>query len=179
MRTRLIAAGLAGLLVLGACTENKKEAGRKTEERTTEQLQVDMQKAHPIPKVARSQIRQNLVDIITAQAESTITTSFFFLEGVGLVSECPSIGFPIASTAQLTNPDQLAPDGRVLPQMEPTGIYTGSSSGTYVICVDAKGDAYARYFEGYVMAVSGPAEFVDGQVRLTGPSSFDFDEGEG
>ena len=60
----------------------------------------------------------------------------------------------------------------------PTGIYTGDSSGTYVICVDAKGEAYARYWEGYVQAVSGPAEFRDGQVVLIGPSSFDFDNGE-
>ncbi len=184
MRIRtIVAAGLLALLVLGACESGTESNATKKDEDTSAQILADLQKAHPTPKFARSQLRQNLVDIITAQAESTQTTSFFFLEGVGLISQCPSIGFPIASTAQLTNPDQKA-GGRdggyfALPQVEPTGIYTGDSSGTYVICVDAEGAAYARYWEGYVQTVSGPAEFVDGEVKLVGPSSFDFNDGEG
>lgn len=183
--TRKIFAAVALVIAVGtaACTDGGANDATDKDERTSAQALADLQRAHPTPSFQRSQLRQNLIDIATAQAESTVTTSFFFLEGVGVVSECPSIGFPIASTAQLTNPDQQAGsrDGGyyALPQVEPTGVYTGESSGTYVICVDAKGDAYARYWEGYVQTVTGPAEFVDGQVKLTGPSSFDFDNGEG
>lgn len=173
-----IAATVLIVFALAACNDKKDDA-RKEDERISEQTLSDLKKAHPTPSFKRSQLRQNLVDIVTAQAEATQTTSFFFLEGVGLVGDCPSIGFPIASTAQLTNPqEKVNRKDLTLPQIEPTGIYTGESSGTYIICVDAKGEAYARYWEGYVQTVSGPAEWVDGEVKLTGSSSFDFDEGE-
>lgn len=183
MKKSLIAAVVLAAVFLGACTDSGESSATKADQNLSAQILADLQKAHPTPKFARSQLRQNLVDIITAQAESTQTTSFFFLEGVGMVAQCPSIGFPIASTSQLTNPDKVITrrGGRIatVPQVEPTGIYTGDSSGTYVICVDAQGEAYARYWEGYVQAVSGPAEFRDGQVVLIGPSSFDFDNGKG
>lgn len=183
MRKYLAIALVSVVVLLGACTDGGAPSATKSDQDLSAQILADLQKAHPTPKFARSQLRQNLVDIVTAQAESTQTTSFFFLEGVGVVGQCPSIGFPIASTAQLTNPDQVVTrrEGRIttVPQVEPTGIYTGDSSGTYVICVDAQGEAYARYWEGYVQVVTGPAEFRDGQVVLIGPSSFDFNDGEG
>jgi hypothetical protein len=168
---------------LAACQPDAGNSATDKDEATSAQALNDLQKAHPTPSFKRSQLRQNLIDIATAQADTTQTTSFFFLEGVGVVGSCPSIGFPIATTAQLTNPGrETGPrESRiVLPQVEPTGIYTGESSGTYVICVDAKGDAYARYWEGYVQSISGPAEVDDnGQVQLIGPSSFEFDNGKG
>lgn len=182
-KIRYILAGVALVAVLAACSDTKNESATAKDEATSAQALNDLQKAHPTPSFERSQIRQNLVDIVTAQAEATQTTSFFFLEGVGVVGSCPSIGFPIASTTQLTNPGrETGPrESRiVLPQVEPTGIYTGDSSGTYVICVDARGDAYARYWEGYVQVITGPAEINEaGEAVLVGPSSFDFDNGEG
>jgi hypothetical protein len=180
-RTKILAAVLAATLLFGACDSTRKStAGRKNEERTTQQIQLDMQKATPIPKFAHSQLRENLKDIITAQAKATQTTSFFFNQGVSQpVSSCPSIGFPIPSTAQLTNPDQKIKSHDItLPQMEPTGIYSGDSTGTYVICIDATGGTYATYWEGFVQTVTGPAEWKDGTVSLIGPSSFDFDTGK-
>ncbi len=186
MRINRAIAGVAlvvGLVMLSACYDGGNSSATDKDEETSAQALSDLQKAHPTPSFERSQLRQNLVDIVTAQAEATQTTSFFFLEGVGTVGSCPSIGFPIASTTQLTNPErETGPrESRItLPQVEPTGVYTGSSTGTYVICVDAQGEAYARYWEGYVQVISGPAEISeDGQVVLVGPSSFEFDNGEG
>lgn len=98
-----------------------------------------------------------------------------------LVGSCPSIGFPIASTTQLTNPEvEKGPrESRItLPQVEPTGVYTGESTGTYTICVDDEGRPYASYFEGYVQTVTGPATFRDGQVELTGKPTGEFTKGE-
>jgi hypothetical protein len=172
------AALVVGLAGVSACEDQK--SAREKDEDASEQLLRDLQKAHPTPSFERSQLRQNLVDIVTAQAEATQTTSFFFLEGVGVVGSCPSIGFPIASTTQLTNPSQISRDATVIPQVEPTGVFTGTSTGTYVICVDAQGEAYARYWEGYVQTLSGPAEINEaGEVVLVGPSSFEFDNGTG
>lgn len=181
-KMRFVAIGLLLVFSVAACSSGAESEGTKKDEETSAQALADLQKAHPTPLFERSQLRQNLIDIVTAQAEATQTTSFFFLEGVGVVGQCPSIGFPIATTAQLTNPDQKAGsrDGGyfALPQVEPTGIYTGDSSGTYVICVDGRGGAYARYWEGYVQTVSGPAEVNEqGHVELIGPSSFEFNDG--
>ncbi len=175
-KIRYVAVALLMVGVLTAC--NTEKSAREKDEDASEQILTDLQKAHPTPKFDRSQMRQNLVDIITAQAGTTQTTSFFFLEGIGLVSQCPSIGFPIASTTQLTNPEQISRGSTVIPQVEPTGVFTGDSSGTYVICVDAEGSAYAVYYEGYVQTVTGPAGWKDGQVILVGPPSFDFDNGD-
>lgn len=178
MNRKLVTIILALTVAFGltACEEN--QSAREKDEKTSEQLLRDLQRAHPTPKFRRSQLRQNLVEIVTAQAETTQTTSFFFNQGVtNPIHSCPSIGFPIASTAQLTNPSQISREATVIPQVEPSGIFTGDSSGTYVICIDAKGKAYASYWEGFVQTVTGPAEWRDGAVKLVGPPSFDFSNG--
>ncbi len=156
-----------------------------------QQLSTDIlstyQKAQPAPKFDWSQYRQNLIEIETAQSHTTQTTTFFFNQGVQApIQSCPSIGFPIASTSELTNPDQAvgstggASNGQygvvVLPQIDPNGIFAGHSTGTYVICIDATGKAYGNYWEGFVQTVTGPAVWDEAshQVKLTGPPSFDF-----
>lgn len=138
----------------------------------------------PVPAFAYSQIRQNLVEIETAQAQGVQTTTFFFNQGVpDPIMSCPSIGAPIATTTELTNPQQTDPHGgqygggnTVISQMDPTGVYTGQSSGTYIMCIDAQGKPYATYWEGFVQTVFGPATWDKNthQVQLTGPASFNF-----
>ena len=140
--------------------------------------------AQPVPQFTFSQLRQNVIEIETAQAQATQTTSFFFNMGVAdPVQTCPSVGFPIPSTDQLTNPDQFvgSHNGNVtLPQSESTGVYTGDSTGTYVMCIDAQGRPYADYWEGFVQVVTGPATWdaAKHQVTLTGPPSFAFTKGK-
>lgn len=172
-----IALFAVAVLALGACSDPN-NSGIKNDERLSEQALADLQRAHPTPKFKRSQLRQNLVELIRAQAETTQTTTFFFNQGVtDPIMSCPSIGFPIPSTAQLTNPDQkVNRHDLTLPQVEPTGIYTGDSTGTYVICIDAQGKAFASYWEGFVQTVTGPAEWnaTAKRVTLVGPSSFEF-----
>lgn len=181
MNRKLIPAAIVAVLLLGACSDPN-NSGIKNDERLSEQSLADLQRAHPTPKFKRSQLRQNLIELTTAQAETTQTTTFFFNQGIAdPVMVCPSIGFPIPSTAQLTNPEQkVNRHDLTLPQVEPTGVYTGDSTGTYVICIDAKGKAFASYWEGFVQTVTGPAEWnaTDKRVALVGPSSFDFSEGK-
>ncbi len=172
---------LAIVLVVSSCSKSDTPSAVSQDKNTAAQQLLDLQKAHPTPRFTRSQLRQNLIEITTAQAETTATTSFFWNQGVATpVHSCPSIGFPIPTTMQLTNPEQsvrMGSDGsgsHTLPLAEQTGVYTGESTGTYVICVDAEGNGYAMYWEGFVQTVAGPAEFVDGQVKLVGPPSFDF-----
>ena len=43
---------------------------------------------------------------------------------------------------------------------DPTGVYTGDSTGTYVACVATDGTTYPGYNEGYVQIIGAPATWV-------------------
>lgn len=169
-----------------ACTDGKgpSNATQNDKNVSNKGLQ-DLQQAIPTPKFDYSQIRKNLVEIETAEANTTQTTSFFFNQGVAdPMLDCPSIGFPIASTTELTNPEQIVngDNGRVstIPLPDPIGTFPGNSTGTFVICIDAQGNPYAHYWEGFVSTVTGPATWdtTQHQVVLTGPPSFQFSKGK-
>jgi hypothetical protein len=171
------------LAALASCgSEVDKKNGRELEKEASERITTGLNRNQPVPEFNQSQVRQNLIDIVTMQAEATATTSFFFLEGIGVIDSCPSIGFPIASTTQLTNPEQMNTSYQnpyTIPQIEPTGVYSPpDSSGTYVICVNNEGVPYANYWEGYVKVVSGPAEWDGETIVLTGKPTGNINNGE-
>lgn len=180
-----------GLIGLSACDDQKGSNTQNKETDIATEQQDQFLQAQPIPSYNWSQLRQNLIEIETAQANTTATTSFMFLlAGVGesgpMVHSCPSIGFPIPATYQLTNPEKplkinlsgggVANDVVTVSQLEPTGVYTGDTTGTYVMCVDSNGKAYAFYHEGYVSTVSW--DTVKGEIVMDGASSADFTVGK-
>lgn len=166
-RTRTFA--IAGVLALAAglsvtaCTSGGN--GQKTESAAQGADTASLENNQPIPHYSFSQIRQTLIDAESISADGTQTTSFFFQMGdANPVFTCPSLGEPVANTAQLSNPLQpyqgsAGTDGSdVVGQMDPDGIYAPSaSSGTYVICVNGSGQKYLQYWEGDVMTVSSGA----------------------
>lgn len=171
MLRRIASACVLGAVVtvVAACGNQANKIDKQTATRDLQQFQ----KAQPAPSFKWSQIRQTLIDIETAQAHGAQTTSFFFNLGVQEpIQSCPSIGFPVATTTQITNPQQEQ-DKTSIAQIDPNGVYAGDSTGTYVICVAPNGSTYAQYWEGYVDSVSGPAVWdANGhQVKLTGPST--------
>lgn len=177
---------IVGAGALASCEDTQSEAA-VADTKTADQMLADFQKSQPIPRTRYSQQRQNLIEVTQAQQAGAATTTFFMLEGVDRpIAQCPSVGYPIATTAQLTSPDQVfgsdvnREGGRVvIAQMEPTGIYTGESSGTYVICVNGNGDAYAQYWEGYTMTVTGQAAINEqGEIELVGEPSAEFSTGK-
>lgn len=177
----LLAFVVLAALGLGACHKNAATSAAQTERKVSGQTLLNMEKTQPIPERPWSQLRQNLIELETAQTDTTQTTSFFFNQGVqSPIQSCPSIGYPIASTTELTNPLQTATgpnhSGLAIPQIDPNGVYAGESTGTYVICVDAQGRAYADYWEGFVQTVTGPAKWDDAtkSVELIGAPSFKF-----
>ncbi len=127
-----------------------------------------------LPFYEWSQYRETLLSITDAQAKGTATTSFFFNQGVNKpIKICSSIGYPVATTTQISSPDQHeGSSGAVVAQMEPTGVYTGDSSGTYVVCVD-NGVAVPTYWEGFVHTEGGPAKWDNDQQMIvnSGPPS--------
>lgn len=177
----LVAAVLVAAALLAACDPSSNAAQKRDRSTATKQL-TSYQNNQPVPVFTWSQLRQNLIEIETAQAQTTQTTSFFFNMGVADPTDfCPSIGFPIPSTYQITNP-QAKVERRdvILPQIEANGVYTDQSSGTFVICIDAQGRPYANYWEGFVKTVTGPAKWnaEAHQVELVGPPSFNFSKGK-
>ena len=137
--------------------------------------------SQPVPQFTCIAVhRATLIDIEAAQAKTTQTTTFFFNQGVAQPTfSCPSIGFPVASTSELTNPEQND-SGVAIPQIDPNGVYSGDSTGTCnVVCVNGNGQTYLDYWEGFVQAVSGPAvwDTTTNSIKTTGPSSLNLHVG--
>lgn len=156
--TSLPACIVIGALIgaLTACTPSATENDKKN---TDTQLQ-KYQANQPIPQADWSQYRQTVIDITQAQIHGMTTTTFQFMPGVpDPVDSCPSVGFPVPSTAQLTNPNQAFSSGATVAQAEPNGTFTGDSEGTYVVCIDPNGKKYVDYFEGVVKTIGGPAHW--------------------
>lgn len=161
---------ITALLATGALTAcGTPKSVNEDRKQTNNQLD-RYQRNQPVPGYDYSQYRQTLLDVLGAQVHGVATTTFFFNQGVPApVKSCPSIGFPIPSTAQLTNPEQRVggSGGPVtVGQAEPNGVYTGESSGTYVVCVAAGGKRRIDYWEGYVAAEGGPARWDDQSKQI-------------
>lgn len=166
-----------------ADTANQKEASQQAN--ASQNMVTDQ----PIPSFEYSQLRQNLIELEKAQAAGVQSTTFFFNQGVqDPIFVCPSVGFGVASTTQLSNPEQLVDGGGnstwakiTIPQMDPNGVYSGNSTGTYVLCVGGDGKVFAKYWEGFVDTVSGPAKWNSSthQEEMTGTSSFGFTKAKG
>lgn len=133
----------------------------------------------PTPKFDWSQYRQTVIDVESAEVHGVSTTTFFYNMGSQKpISSCASLGFPVAVTAQLTNPTQIQWGNNnngnyangVIDQSEPNGVYTGGSDGTYVVCVAPGGAKYIQYWEGDVNTIGGPAHWdqASEQIALDG-----------
>lgn len=162
-------AGLAVAGLLAGCTHGGTSSGQAVENNQQQQDTKSLVSNQPIPHFNYSQIRQTLIDAEQIASNGTQTTSFFFQMGdPDPVFSCPSLGMPVANTAQLSNPQQVTPDpyggnpqgGQVVSQMDPDGVYAPSAStGTYVICVNGSGAKYLEYWEGDVMTVAAGASW--------------------
>ena len=165
MKRYLSVALLLGMLTgfLTACTPDTAESTANRDKAKSASQLARYQAVQPAPAFDWSQYRQTLIDVESAQVHGTLTTTFFFNQGVtDPVKSCPSIGFAVPSTAQLTAPEQVIYDehGNVTTQqIESSGVYTGDSSGTYVVCISSAGIRYVTYWEGFVETEGGPADW--------------------
>jgi hypothetical protein len=182
----VLSGAMIGVLTLtaGACDDGGSSSGQDKENKQQAQSTNSLVTNQPIPHFNYSQLRQNLKEIETAEANGVQTTTFFFNQGVqDPIDSCPSIGAPIPTTDQLSNPQQTS-DGHyngnygltTIGQMDPTGVYTGDSTGTYVMCVGGNGKTYASYWEGYVKTVFANATWDKSthSVKVLGDPSFKF-----
>lgn len=177
MRTRTIVTSLALIFITGGLAACGPSSTTKDQLGTNRQLN-RYQVNQPVPQFDWSQYRQTVIDVESAQVHGVATTTFFFNLGTSRpIKVCPSIGFPVPTTAQLTNPAQLADPGNssssVIGQAEPNGAYTGQSTGTYVTCIAPNGTKYISYWEGDVQTEGGPAHWdaTQGLIVLDGAPS--------
>lgn len=176
---KLMAILLGCVLLLTACdtqsnsTRKNARAAAGEEQAAVSTGFARLSRAQQIPSFSYSQLRQTLIDTETIQAQGTTTTSAFYLEGIGLVGWCNSIGLPVPSTYQLSASQQYVdyPGDRTrsfvqMDQGEPTGVYPGNSTATFTLCVDDQGRKYLHYWEGYVAADSGLIAYpADKQIK--------------
>lgn len=91
----------------------------------------------PLHKYDYSPERDELQQIYDARMKVVNTWTVIYSMGKPIFV-CPSKGYPIPYTTQLTNPQQEI-DGTnsiaSIPQAEPNGLYTGQSSATWVLCI--------------------------------------------
>lgn len=178
MKTRTVAGLLAPVAVLVSCSSTATSAQQQDRQAMAD-VAGRMQAAQPIPAEPWSQFRQTLIDAELAQMRGTQTTSFWFSRGAGgqgtPIGSCPSLGFPVPASVQLSNPetpiwrsDASQAGGVTVGQMEPSGVYTGPTDGTYVVCAGSGGKPYLVYVEADVITLGGPAEWKDGRVQPTG-----------
>ena len=167
-------------LLLGACTEEIKKTSAKTagENVVAEQEKVStgfnrLSKSQQIPTFDWSQERQTVIDAETIRATGSISTTMFFIEGVGMISWCPSSGAPVPATYQLSASQQYIDIKRddtrqkfPVDQGEPTGVYVGDSNGTWIICLDDDGNKFGQYWEGPVGSTIGVVTGLDPTKRV-------------
>ena len=172
----LAAVGLAA--GLAACGPGSK-SGTALEQQASGNIEKTYLLNQPPPHFSYSAIRATAISVEAIQALNEQTTSFGFNMGEkNPVWSCPSLGEPVASTSEITNPVQPVQTtggtggntAVTIGNMDPNGIYAGNSTGTYVLCVDKNGTPYAQYWEGFVDTVSGPATWnaATGTIVVTG-----------
>jgi hypothetical protein len=178
----IIAGAGASVLVLAGCNSGGNASGAQQESNDSASIEKSFLLNQPPPHFQHSDIRATAISIEAIQALGEQTTTFFFNQGVkDPIMTCPSLGEPVASTTEITNPQQTTSvnvaggpnTGATIGNMDPNGIYAGDSTGTYVLCVNAQGQQYASYWEGFVESVSGPATWdtASGTIKVAGAPS--------
>jgi hypothetical protein len=153
----LLGALVLSSVVLAGCTDtaNEKEANN------VERQQQIYTKSQAAPFFDWSLERHLMIELYKARNDAVVTYSYVRNIQGNVIFSCNSIGFPVPSNEQLTNPESLASpnyrDSSVLPQAEPNGMYSSpSTSGTFVFCLSDDGSVSPSYFEQDVETHTAP-----------------------
>ena len=153
-RKFLIPVLLVALAAVAVGCDSTANTSTKTEQNATNNQMDQYLKVQPIPYFDSSAMRATLIEILKAQTAPTNTWSVeVALDGTALFM-CPSIGYPIPATDELTNPQQVSSGGSsssywgtTISQADPNGVYGGDTAGTYILCVAPDGKYTPVYSE--------------------------------
>jgi hypothetical protein len=158
----------------GGCEAQPKPTSAQATEQHMQNLQMEQfLRNQPVPSFDFSLERHILIKLYGARQRATNTFSVVQSPFTGKVLwSCASIGFPLPYATQLTNPQQVQWKGglheyssAVLAQQEPNGLFTpASAEGTWVPCVDEKGNLTPVYEEKKVTVFLRPMQEVNGQL---------------
>lgn len=130
--------------------------------------------------------RQIVIETYLARNSTIATYAYMFSMDGKIVEICPSIGYPIPYSTQLTNPQVLTYNyvGRsagyiegAIANPEPNGVYPpDNAAATLVQCVNPDGSVSPTYIEWYVLAF--PYRIAsDYQIQRIGDPSFSIEVG--
>ncbi len=166
---------LLGLfLTAGACDSPQ----TSTESNQVNSQQSVYSQSQPLHQYDYSPERDELQQIYDARMKVVNTWTVIYSMGKP-VFVCPSKGYPIPYTTQLTNPNTVTNGSGpntgtgnvVLPQAEPNGLYTGTSSATWVLCM-RNGQLEPVYAEPDAVAFPYPVTIAsDGSIQDAGGES--------
>jgi len=130
----------------------------------------------PLPDLGGYSFERQIVIETYLARNNTIATYAYMITMDGKIIEiCPSIGYPIPYSTQLTNPMKIEDryEGDVaIPNAEPNSLYPPSdAAATLVQCVNPDGSVSPTYIEWYVLAF--PYQIAsDMQLQRIGEPSF-------
>lgn len=133
----------------------------------------------PIPNLGGYSFeRQIVIETYLARNNTIATYAYMFTMDGKIVEICPSIGYPIPYSTQLTNPVRTMNDyveGSVVSNAEPNGLYPpGDAAATLVQCVQPDGSVSPVYIEWYVLAFPYRIQS-DFQLQQIGQTTFSVD----
>lgn len=154
------AIGILAIVSLGGCHFSSTNNADEQEAAQQGKAYDQMIRNQPAPAYDWSLERQVVTEIYDARQQAVNTFSYVLSPYTGKVMwSCPSIGFPIPYSTQLTNPEKIVsgyssnnnvPNGvaLTLPQQEPNGMYPPpESEATWVQCVNSQGQVTPVYEE--------------------------------
>lgn len=133
----------------------------------------------PIPDLGGYSFeRQIVIETYLARNNTIATYAYMFSMDGKIIEICPSIGYPIPYSTQLSNPErtEYTSSGMVtLPNSEPNSLYPpGDAAATLVQCVQPDGSVAPVYIEWYVLAF--PYRIVsDFQLQQVSDATFSVD----
>jgi hypothetical protein len=162
---KITALGLGACLpLLMANDDCSGDQGQKVERDAVKQQDLQYARNQPPPTFDWSLERHIMSKVYQARNSAVSTWTYVLSEYTGkLLWSCPSLGFPIPYSAQLTNPSKMAWEGyhdsAVIPQAEPNGLYPPpSAEATVVPCIDPTGKVTPAYVEPRVMTFFQPMQ---------------------
>lgn len=134
-----------GALAFTACgpvvTPDADDIAQRETQRSMQQAQAQI----GMPRITEFQ-EKRWVTYLYELRDSTIGTHSYMTTMDGtLIYLCPSVGYGINSSLQLTNPERVERNSAsaygTLPQPEPNGLFTPDGlASTFALCADSNGD---------------------------------------
>lgn len=167
--------GVLACVFLVGCDEQANPASAASQEQSVVNAgMVQLLRNQPPPVFDYSPERADLIKLYTARQRRLPTFSYVQSPYTGkLLWKCPSVGFPLPYSTQLTNPVQTqwkyqgggGIASAVVAQAEPNGLYPPpTSDATWVLCVNKAGQIVPKYEEKHVTASFVPMHEENGTL---------------